>query len=185
MSTSYRQYKTDGRLRRPVHGFNPFKGSRVKIGPVRIAVGADHAGFEMKGDLAVYMAGVGHEVADLGTNSTAPVDYPDIAETVSQAVRSGMADRGILVCGSGAGAAIAACKFPGIRAAVCHDAYSARQAVEHDDMNVLCLGSRVIGASLARTLVEAFLSASFSGDERHVKRLAKIDRIESRYSRQD
>lgn len=139
----------------------------------------------MKNDLALCMAKAGHEVTDLGTHSTAPVDYPDISQAVSEAVRNRQADRGIVVCGSGAGAAIAACKFPGIRAAVCHDAYSARQAVEHDDMNVLCLGSRVIGASLARTLVDAFLSAAFSGDDRHVKRLAKIDRIESRYSRQD
>jgi ribose 5-phosphate isomerase B len=152
---------------------------------MRIAIGADHAGFEMKRDLAGYLAKSGHEVTDLGTHTSAAVDYPDIAEAVSQAVRNGQADRGLLVCGSGAGAAIAACKFPGIRASVCHDAYSARQAVEHDDMNVLCLGSRVIGASLARTLVDAFLAASFSGDERHLKRVAKIHAIEERYSRED
>ena len=152
---------------------------------MRIAIGADHAGFEMKNDLALYVAKAGHEVTDLGTHSSAPVDYPDISEAVAEALRNGQADRGIVVCGSGAGASIAANKFPGIRAAVCHDAYSASQAVEHDDMNVLCLGSRVIGASLARTLVDAFLSAAFSGDDRHVKRLAKIDRIESRFSRQD
>jgi ribose 5-phosphate isomerase B len=151
---------------------------------VRIAVGADHAGFEMKRDLAGYLAKSGHEVVDLGTHTPAPVDYPDIAEAVSQAVRNGQADRGILVCGSGAGAAVAACTGPGIRASVCHDAYSARQAVEHDDLNVLCLGSRVIGASLARTLVDAFLAAAFSGEERHMNRLAKIDAIESRYSRE-
>ena len=139
----------------------------------------------MKRDLAGYLAKAGHEVIDLGTHSTAPVDYPDISEAVPQAVRNGQADRGIVVCGSGAGAAIAACKFPGIRASVCHDTYSARQAVEHDDMNVLCLGSRVIGPSLARTLVDAFLAATFSGEERHMNRLAKIDAIESRYSRED
>ncbi len=139
----------------------------------------------MKGELVAYLAGSSHEVTDLGTHSSSPVDYPDISEAVATAILNGTADRGIVVCGSGAGAAIAACKLPGIRAAVCHDAYSARQAVEHDDMNVLCLGSRVIGPSLARTLVDAFLSASFSGDERHVKRLAKVARIESRYSRQD
>ena len=137
----------------------------------------------MKRDLAGCLAKAGHEVIDLGTHSPAPVDYPDISEAVSQAVRNGQADRGIVVCGSGAGAAIAACKFPGIRASVCHDAYSARQAVEHDDLNVLCLGSRVIGPSLARTLVEAFLAATFSGEERHMNRLAKVDKIESRYSR--
>jgi RpiB/LacA/LacB family sugar-phosphate isomerase len=152
---------------------------------VRIAIGADHAGFEMKRDLAGYLAVAGHEVIDLGTDSAAPVDYPDISEAVAHAVRNGQADRGIVVCGSGAGAAIAACKFPGIRASVCHDAYSARQAVEHDDLNVLCLGSRVIGPSLARTLVDAFLAATFSGEERHLNRVAKIERIESRYSRED
>jgi ribose 5-phosphate isomerase B len=137
----------------------------------------------MKRDLAAYMAKAGHEVIDLGTHTSAPVDYPDISEAVSQAVRNGQADRGIVVCGSGAGAAIAACKFPGIRASVCHDTYSARQAVEHDDLNVLCLGSRVVGPSLARTLVDAFLAATFSGEERHMNRLAKVDKIEARYSR--
>ena len=152
---------------------------------MRIAIGADHAGFEMKRDLAGYLAKAGHEVIDLGTHSSAPVDYPDISEAVSQAVRNGQADRGIVVCGSGAGAAVAACKFPGIRASVCHDTYSARQAVEHDDLNVLCLGSRVIGPSLARTLADAFLGAVFSGEERHMNRLAKIDKIESRYSREE
>ena len=152
---------------------------------MRIAIGADHAGFEMKRDLAAYVAKCGHEITDMGTHTSAAVDYPDIAEAVAQAVRNGQADRGIVVCGSGAGAAIAACKFPGIRAAVCHDAYSARQAVEHDDMNVLCLGSRVIGPALARTLIDTFLAASFSGEERHMARLAKIDAIESRYSREE
>lgn len=152
---------------------------------MRIAIGADHAGFEMKRDLAGFLAKNGHEVTDLGTHTTAPVDYPDISEAVAQAVRNGQADRGIVVCGSGAGAAIAANKFPGIRASVCHDTYSARQAVEHDDMNVLCLGSRVIGLSLARTLAEAFLSAVFSGEERHMNRIAKIDAIESRFSREE
>jgi ribose 5-phosphate isomerase B len=122
---------------------------------------------------------------DIGAFTTAPVDYPDIAEGVAQAVRNGQADRGIIVCGSGIGAAIAACKFPGIRAGVCHDTYSAKQAVEHDDMNVLCLGSRVIGAALAHVLAETFLAASFSGEERHMTRLAKIDAIESRYSREE
>ena len=152
---------------------------------MRIAIGADHAGFEMKRDLAAYLAKNGHELTDLGTHTTAPVDYPDISEAVAQAVRNGQADRGIVVCGSGAGAAIAACKFPGIRAAVCHDTYSAKQAVEHDDLNVLCLGSRVIGPSLARTLADAFLAATFSGGERHMTRLGKIEAIESRYSREE
>ena len=152
---------------------------------MRIAIGADHAGFEMKRDLAGYLAQGGHEVTDLGTHSTAPVDYPDIADAVAQAIRNGQADRGVLVCGSGAGASIAACKFPGVRAAVCHDAYTARQAVEHDDLNILCLGARVIGPALARSLVDAFLGAMFTGDERHMTRLRKIDAIESRYSREE
>ena len=150
---------------------------------MRIAIGADHAGFDMKRDLGRYIVGLGHEVVDLGTDSEAPVDYPDISQAVAEAVRSGGVDRGILVCGSGAGAAIAACKFPGIRASVCHDAYSARQAVEHDDLNVLCLGSRVVGPSLARTLIDAYLGAEFSREERHVRRVGKIAAIESRYSR--
>jgi ribose 5-phosphate isomerase B len=148
---------------------------------VRIALGADHAGFEMKRILAGYLQECGHDVVDLGTSSSAPVDYPDIAEAVAGAVRGARAERGILVCGSGAGAAIAACKLPGIRAAVCHDAYSARQAVEHDDVNILCLGSRVIGDALARTLVDAYLSARFSREDRHLKRLAKIRALEERY----
>lgn len=152
---------------------------------MRIAIGADHAGFELKRDLAGYLAQGGHEVTDLGTHSTAPVDYPDMAEAVAQAIRNGQADRGVLVCGSGAGASVAACKFPGVRAAVCHDAYTARQAVEHDDLNILCLGSRVIGPALARTLVDAFLGATFTGEERHMTRLRKIDAIESRYSREE
>ena len=152
---------------------------------MRIAIGADHAGFEMKRDLAAYLAKNGHEIMDTGAFTAAPVDYPDIAEGVAQAVRNGQADRGIVVCGSGVGAAVAACKFPGIRASVCHDTYSARQAVEHDDLNVLCLGARVIGVELARVLADAFLSATFSGDQRHMNRLAKIDAIESRYSREE
>jgi ribose 5-phosphate isomerase B len=152
---------------------------------MRIAIGADHAGFEMKRDLAAYLAKNGHEVTDMGTHTTAAVDYPDIAEAVAQAVRNGQADRGVLVCGSGVGAAVAACKFPGIRAAVCHDCYSARQSVEHDDLNVLCLGSRIVGPALARTLIDAFLAAAFSGAERHINRIAKIDAIESRFARDD
>ena len=139
----------------------------------------------MKRDLAAYLAKNGHEILDIGAFNTTPVDYPDIAEGVAQAVRNGQVDRGIIVCGSGAGAAIAACKFPGIRASVCHDTYSARQAVEHDDLNVLCLGSRVVGGSLARVLADTFLAATFSGDQRHMTRIGKIDAIESRYSREE
>ena len=137
----------------------------------------------MKRDLAAYLAKNGHEIMDTGAFTAAPVDYPDISEGVAQAVRNGQADRGIIVCGSGIGAAVAACKFPGIRACVCHDTYSARQGVEHDDLNVLCLGSRVIGAALARLLADTFIAAAFSGDERHMTRIAKIDAIEERYSR--
>ena len=151
---------------------------------MRVAVGADHAGFEMKRDLAGVLAQQGHEILDLGTHSTAAVDYPDIAEAVAMAIRNGQVDRGVIVCGSGAGVAVAACKFPGVRAAVCHDCYTARQAVEHDDVNVMCLGARVIGAALARTLVEAFLMATFSAEDRHLRRLAKIDAIESRFTRE-
>jgi ribose 5-phosphate isomerase B len=152
---------------------------------MRIAIGADHAGVELKRDLAGHLAQQGHEVTDLGTHSTAPVDYPDTAEAVATAVRNGQADRGLLVCGSGAGVSVAASKFPGIRAAVCHDTYSARQAVEHDDVNVLCLGARVVGPALARALVDAFIGAAFTSEERYLRRVAKIDAIESRFLRDD
>ncbi len=135
----------------------------------------------MKRDLAAAMAQQGHEILDLGTHSSAPVDYPDIAEAVASAIRNGQVDRGVIVCGSGAGVAVAASKFPGVRAAVCHDAYTARQAVEHDDLNVMCLGARVVGPALARVLAETFLAATFSAEDRHLRRLAKIDAIESRF----
>jgi ribose 5-phosphate isomerase B len=151
---------------------------------MRVAVGADHAGFELKRDLAGAMAQQGHEILDLGTHSSAPVDYPDIAEAVATALRNGQVDRGVIVCGSGAGVSVAACKFPGVRAAVCHDCYTARQAVEHDDVNVLCLGARVVGPALARTLVETFLAATFLAEERFLRRLSKIDAIESRFARE-
>ena len=149
---------------------------------MRIAVGADHAGFELKRDLAAAIAQQGHEILDVGTHTTAAVDYPDIAEAVAMAIRNGQVDRGIIVCGSGAGVSVAANKFPGIRAAVCHDAYTAKQAVEHDDLNVLCLGARVIGPAVARLLTDTFLAATFSADDRHLRRLAKIDAIESKFS---
>ena len=124
----------------------------------------------------------GHDVVDLGTDSPAPVDYPDSAEAVAGAIRDGQAERGIIVCGSGAGVSIAANKFPGIRAAVCHDTYTAHQAVEHDDMNVLCLGARVIGGALALDLVSAFLGARYAGEERFQRRLDKVTRIEERFT---
>ncbi len=145
---------------------------------MRIALGADHAGFELKQNLLAFVRGLGHEVLDLGTNSTAPVDYPDYAEAVGRAIQHRQADLGVLVCGSGVGASVAANKLPGIRAAVCHDTYSAHQGVEHDDMNVIVFGSRVIASELARDLVKAYLGATFSGEERHVRRLAKIRKLE-------
>lgn len=146
---------------------------------MRIALGSDHAGFPLKDELASWLAESGHAVYDLGTHNSDPVDYPDYAAAVAQAVLDGRADRGIVICGSGAGAAIAANKLSGIRASVAHDTYSAHQMVEHDDVNVLCLGSRVIGTALARELIEAFLSASFTREERHVRRLEKIKALEN------
>jgi len=148
---------------------------------VRVAIGSDHAGFRLKQDLAAQVAAGGHSVLDLGTNSEDPVDYPDFSAAVARAVRDGRADRGIVVCGSGAGAAVAANKVRGIRAASAHDVYTAHQAVEHDDVNVLTLGSRVIGEELAAEIVGTFLGARFSGDERHVRRLAKVKALEDSF----
>ena len=149
---------------------------------MRIALAADHAGYLLKNELRTKLQEQGYEVTDLGTNSATPVDYPDSAQSVADAIRAGSADRGIIVCGSGAGVSIAANKFPGIRAAVCHDTYTAHQAVEHDDMNVLCLGARVIGGALALDLVTAFLSARYAGEERFQRRLDKILDIERRFA---
>ena len=148
---------------------------------MRIALGGDHAGFELKQALVGHVRELGHEAIDVGTESADPVDYPDFAEAVGTALRESRADRGILVCGSGVGASIAANKMPGIRAGLCHDAYSARQGVEHDDMNVLVMGARVIGSELARDLGHSFLGAKFTGEERHRRRLRKVDEIERRY----
>ena len=145
---------------------------------MRIAVGSDHAGYTLKEHLASWLAESGHAVYDLGTHTSDPVDYPDYAASVAQAVLDGRADRGIVVCGSGAGASVAANKLRGIRAAVAHDAYTAHQMVEHDDVNVLCLGSRVIGEALAEDLIETFLEANFSREDRHVRRLDKIRALE-------
>jgi ribose 5-phosphate isomerase B len=150
---------------------------------MRIAIAGDHAGFEMKRDLAEVLRGQGHAVTDLGTHSTAPVDYPDCAASVADAVTGKRVERGIIVCGSGAGVSIAANKIPGIRAAVVHDVYTAHQAVEHDDMNVLCLGARVIGSALAQEIAAAFLRARFSGEDRHQRRLNKILDLERKFSR--
>ena len=145
---------------------------------MKIAIGSDHAGFALKKEIVAMLLATEHEVADLGAFDAQPSDYPDFARRVGEAVASGRCRRGILVCGSGVGASVAANKLPGIRAALCHDTFSARQGVEDDDMNVLCLGARVIGPSLAGELVRAFLTAEFSGAERHVRRLNKVKAIE-------
>jgi RpiB/LacA/LacB family sugar-phosphate isomerase len=150
---------------------------------MRIAVGSDHAGFLLKQEVAESLRKEGYDVIDVGTNSTAPVDYPDYAEKVALAVKDGRAERAVLICGSGVGACVAANKVPGIRAAICHDAYSAHQGVEHDDMNVLVLGGRIIGPALAHELVEAFVKARYTAEERHARRLAKVNAIEARYSK--
>ncbi len=142
---------------------------------MRVALGADHGGFPLKDEIARLVRQSGHEPLDLGADSLDPADdYPDFARAVAEAVAAGRADRGVILCGSGVGASIAANKFRGVRAGLCHDTYSARQGVEHDDMNVLCLGARIIGPALARDLVAAFLAARFSGEERHRRRLAKL-----------
>jgi ribose 5-phosphate isomerase B len=146
---------------------------------MRIALGSDHAGYDLKEHLATWLAESGHAVYDLGTHSTEPVDYPDYAAAVAQAVLDGRADRGVVICGSGAGVSVAANKFRGIRASVAHDVYTAHQMVEHDDVNIICLGSRVIGEALAEDLVKTFIGAKFSRDDRHVRRLDKIRKMES------
>ena len=147
---------------------------------MRIALAADHAGFRLKQELAEYLGGLGHTIIDLGTNSEAPVDYPDYSEALGKAVLAGTAERGILLCGSGVGTSVAANKLKGIRAGLCHDTYSAHQGVEHDDMNVLVLGARVIGPALGNELANAFVHAKFSGEERHVRRLNKVKELEAR-----
>ena len=148
---------------------------------MRIALAADHAGFELKETLAEYLRTLKHDVVDLGTHGTEPVDYPDYAEAVGLAVREGRAERGVLICGSGVGAAVAANKLPDIRAGLCHDMYSAHQGVEHDDMNVLVFGARVIGQELAKDLMEVYLKATYSGGERHRRRIEKIKVLESKF----
>ena len=149
---------------------------------MKITIGSDHAGFLLKKVLIEHLQKNGHQLNDVGTDSTAPVDYPDYAEAVAKGVLQGGSERGILICGSGVGASVAANKIPGIRAAICHDSYSAHQGVEHDDMNVLVLGSRVVAEELAKDLCTNFLNARFTGEERHRRRLAKVQSIEQRYS---
>jgi RpiB/LacA/LacB family sugar-phosphate isomerase len=148
---------------------------------VRIVVGSDHAGLTLKCLIRAYLLGHGHYVHDVGTHTGQPVDYPDFAENVAALILDGRAERGVLICGSGVGASVAANKIPGIRAGLCHDTYSAHQGVEHDEMNVLVLGGRVIGEEVARELVEAFAVAVFSGEARHARRLAKVSAIEKKY----
>ncbi len=145
---------------------------------MRIAIATDHAGFPMKAMVIEAVREEGHEPIDLGTYNTEPDDYPDYAEKIGKVINKGEADRGVLLCGSGVGASIAANKIRGIYAAVCHDNYSAHQGVEHDAMNVLCLGARIIGPELAKELVRTFLNASFSNGERHIRRVGKIKKIE-------
>src|SRR5512139_2382994 len=150
---------------------------------MRIAIGSDHAGFELKAAVNAFLREAGHEVLDVGTYGTDPVDYPDYVQAVGAALREYRADRGIVLCGSGVGASMVANRIPGIRAGLCHDTYSAHQGVEHDDMNVLVLGGRVIGPEVAYELVRAFLGAAFSGEPRHQRRLDKVNAIEARHAR--
>jgi ribose 5-phosphate isomerase B len=146
---------------------------------MKVAIGFDHAGFPLKSDVVRVLGELGHAPRDFGTDGPAPVDYPDFARAVALSVASGETDRGIVVCGSGVGASVAANKVPGIRSALCHDTFSARQGVEDDDMNVLCMGARVIGPALAAEVMRAFLAAKFSNAERHVRRLMKVLQIEA------
>jgi ribose 5-phosphate isomerase B len=146
---------------------------------MKIVIGADHAGYEMKESLKPYITQLGHSVVDIGTHEPGkPDDYPDFAQLLAKELQAGHADRGILICGSGVGVSVAANKFKGVRAGICHDHYSAHQGVEHDDMNVLVMGSRVIGSNTAFDLVDGYLGATFSGEERHVRRLNKVKSFE-------
>ena len=145
---------------------------------MRIAVGCDHGGFLLKQRVISVIQSAGHQVVDCGTDSICAVDYPDYARKLAETIIAREADRGILLCGSGVGICVAANKIPGIRAGVCHDTYSAHQGVEHDDMNVLCLGARIVGDEVVAELVRAFVDAQFTNEERHVRRLAKVLQIE-------
>ena len=147
---------------------------------MKIGFAADHAGVELKDCLKTYVERNGHQVHDLGAFNAEPSDYPDFAEAIGKAIQTRTVERGILICGSGVGASIATNKLRGVRAGLCHDSYSARQGVEHDDMNVLVLGARVIGTALAQDLVDQFLGASFSNEERHARRLKKVEALDLR-----
>ena len=148
---------------------------------MKLVIGSDHAGFQLKVSIGDLLRSLGHEVLDVGAFNENPSDYPDFAEAVGRAVVDKKAERGVLICGSGVGASVAANKIPGVRAGMCHDTYSAHQGVEHDDINILVLGSRVVGVMLAQDLVKAFLGAKFTNEERHVRRLAKVKAIEAKY----
>src|SRR5580704_1518772 len=149
---------------------------------MKMVIGSDHAGFQMKAAMGDLLRSLGHEVLDVGAFNENPSDYPDFAEAVGKAILDRKAERGVLICGSGVGASVAANKLVGIRAAVCHDSYSAHQGVEHDDMNVLVLGSRIIGVKLAEDLVKAYLAAKFTNEDRHIRRLAKLKALESKFA---
>ncbi len=148
---------------------------------MKVVIGSDHAGFQLKNAMGDLLRSMGNEVLDIGAFNENPSDYPDFAEAVDLAVLDGKAERGVLICGSGVGASVAANKLPGIRAGICHDTYSAHQGVEHDNMNVLVLGSRVVGIALAQDLVRAFMGAKFTNEERHVRRLGKVKALETKY----
>ena len=155
-----------------------FWGSEL---PMKLVIGSDHAGYALKTGIGDFLRSLGHEVLDVGAFNENPSDYPDFAEAVGRAVLDGKAERGVLICGSGVGASVAANKVAGIRAGMCHDTYSAHQGVEHDDINVLVLGARVIGVMLAQDLVKAFLGAKFTHEERHVRRVGKIKALEAKF----
>lgn len=153
--------------------------------PLRYAIAGDHAGFSMKSDVAKFLASLGIHPVDCGTHSSDACDFPDFAETVAKKILAGEIDRGILVCGSGVGVSVAANKFPGIRAGLCHDTYSAHQGVEHDDMNVLCIGARIIGPELAFEIIRSFVGARYTPADRHARRMQKVADIERRVLRGD
>jgi ribose 5-phosphate isomerase B len=150
---------------------------------MKLVIGSDHAGYQLKMAMGEFLKSLGHEVLDVGAFDEKPSDYPDFAEKVGAAILDGRGERGVLICGSGVGVSVAANKIPGIRAGMCHDTYSAHQGVEHDDINVLVLGSRVVASELAKDLVKAFLGGRFTGEERHVRRLGKVKAIEAKYLR--
>jgi RpiB/LacA/LacB family sugar-phosphate isomerase len=150
---------------------------------MQVVIASDHAGYDLKEDIKEYLKQLKHEAVDAGTHDRKPADYPDYAEALARELLEGRAERGILLCGSGVGASVAANKIPGIRAGLCHDVYSAHQCVEHDDVNVLVLGARIIGVELAHELVAAFLNAEYTAEERHRRRLGKVLDIEKRYSK--